>query len=77
METQTKPQPVKQFRVAGITASVWQREHDGKTFHSVSLDRSFKSDGKWRRTSSFSPEELPIVIDLAHRAYEYLATLTA
>lgn len=68
----TKPQnkPVREFRFGAIKAAVWKREHDGKTFYSVSLSRSYKVDADkttgpgddgWRETNSFDFTDLDAV----------------
>ena len=62
--------PVREFRFGAIKAAVWKREHDGKTFYSVSLSRSYKveadrtegpQDDGWRETNSFDSTDLDTV----------------
>jgi hypothetical protein len=73
-EPTNKTKPIEQFRLGGINASIWKRETDGKVFYFASIDRSYKNnDGKWKRTNSFSPEELPLVAQLAGQAQAYIA----
>jgi hypothetical protein len=53
MTNNTNNKPVKQFRIGLISAAVWRREAGGNTFHSVTIDRSYKDeDGNWQRTNS-------------------------
>jgi len=76
-EPTNKPKPIDQFRLGGITASIWKREVDGKTFYSASINRSYKKDGNWKRTDSFSVDELPLVAQLAEKAGARIAELQA
>jgi len=74
----TKQQPLKQFRLHGTAATIWQKTHDGKVFYTISLDRSYRAkDGTWQRTSRFSREELAVIMRLATKAEEFLDRLEA
>jgi hypothetical protein len=59
--------PVKEFRFGAIKAAVWKREHEGRTFYSVSISRSYKVDPEngqddgWRETNSFDYSDLATV----------------
>ena len=72
MTSLSKPRPVQEFRVGAVKAAIWKREHEGQTFYNVSIDRSYKQNEQWKRTSSFSKDELAIVADLAKRAEAYI-----
>jgi hypothetical protein len=68
MANEPKNKPVKEFRFGAIKAAVWQREHEGKTFYSVSLSRSYKTekiegpdDTGWREVNSFDFTDLDTV----------------
>jgi len=72
-----KPKPVKDFRVGKIQASVWRTEveRSGRTLaqHSVRIRKQFRAeDGSYEDTDYFFPNELPELILLAQRAYEYV-----
>ncbi len=62
---QPKQKPHREFRFGAIKAAVWKRDHEGKTFYSTSLSRSYKTDeiegpqdDGWRETNSFDFTDL-------------------
>jgi len=70
MATEPKQKPVKEFRFGAIKIAVWKREHEGKTFYSTSLSRSYRvdvderegpGDEGWRETNSFDSTDLATV----------------
>jgi hypothetical protein len=69
--------PVAQVRFYPVTAAIWKNPtKDGKTFYSVTFDRSYKDEaGKYQHTDSFSGTDLLVlakVADLAHTKIEEL-----
>ena len=76
MSTPKKEKPIKQFRVGYISAAVWERENNGKTFYNVSIGRSFKArNGQWKRTSTFDVADLPVAQALTEEAFRYCLRL--
>jgi hypothetical protein len=76
-EQNEKPKPIKDFRAGNIQAGIWRNEvqKDGQTFvrYSVRIQKQFrKDDGSYEDTSYFFPDELPKLLLLAQRAYEYI-----
>ncbi len=92
METKKKPAPAKEpkidtttdehripinvFRVDDVSASVFSRAYNGRTFYSISLSRSYKSAaGDWRYTKNFDREDLGKIVALCQQAAEYIDRL--
>ena len=76
--SQQKQRPVKEFRVRGIKAAIWEKsiQKDGRTFtqHSVRIYKSYKNQqGHWQETDFYGPHDLPAVRLLADRAFEFIA----
>src|SRR5262245_19405794 len=68
--------PVKQFRIEDVSASIFAREYNGITYHSVSFSRSYKdAKGTWKYSRSFDKEDLDKVVKLAQQCSEYLLSL--
>ncbi|MEM6898662.1 MAG: hypothetical protein AAF583_02665 [Pseudomonadota bacterium] len=69
--------PVKKFRLGRITATVWNNPaDDGSSRYSCSVVRNYKDkEDKWQETSSFFPEDLPIVARLSDRALNHIMIL--
>jgi hypothetical protein len=57
----------------GTEVAVWKREHDDKTFYSISANRSFKDKetGEWKTTSSFNLEDRDLLMDYLDRAFKF------
>ena len=70
---EAKRGPVKQFREGDVSASVFARERNGTTFHSVSFTRSYKDrDGQWKYTKNFDVDDLGKLVTVAQRSAEYV-----
>lgn len=68
-------QPTKQFRLGLVVASVFENEHEGRTFHSVAVSRLYKADKEaddWSRTHSFDLDDLPRVGEVTRQAYVWI-----
>jgi hypothetical protein len=69
--------PVKAFRVSDVSASIFAREYNGRTFHSVSFTRSYKdASGAWKYVKSFDVEDLGKVVTVAQQSAEWLHGLS-
>lgn len=84
MANEVKNKPVKEFRDGAIKTAVWKREHEGKTFYSVSVSRGYKVEQggveRWEDTNSFDYAHLPTVtlqIEMAQKwiKQEIIATV--
>mgnify|MGYP001204041134 CR=1 FL=1 len=85
METNEKPKkgnrPAYEARVGLCRATVWQNQaKDGKTRYSIQLSRRYpvKSEGgdEWRTSDSFSPLDIPLVMQAAQQAFEFATART-
>jgi hypothetical protein len=65
--------PVAKFSFRGISASVFENTtKEGKTFHKVTLQRSFKVGEEFKANASFTRDELPIAIRMLERAHDWI-----
>ncbi len=65
--------PVWEKRMGRITCSVWPHENDkGKTWYSISISRIYREDDGWKRSSSYSLNDLPLVSRLAALAMDWI-----
>jgi hypothetical protein len=61
------------FKVGPVRATVWANESETGTWFSVSFSRLYKDkDDKWQDSTSFSREDLPLLIKAADKAHTYL-----
>jgi len=78
--TEQKKQPVKTIKACQISATVWKNDRkDGQDYDtfSVNVVKQYivKEEGKddvWKTTSYFNQNELPKVVAVTQKAYEYL-----
>ena len=62
-----KPQPVEKFTCSSITASIWKNEWEKGAFYTVTITRSYKTADGWKRSDSFSLNDLEaITVVLGH-----------
>jgi hypothetical protein len=70
MSNPKKNPPVAKIRVGNVTANVWARMTDKRTFYSVTVERSYRDqDDKWKSTDSldqFDIQNARKALDLAH-----------
>jgi hypothetical protein len=56
--------PVFKKKFKGIEVALWEREHEGKTYYSISTNRSYwDKDGDWQNSNSFDLESVDLLID--------------
>ena len=70
--------PIKNFRAGSIQASIWRKkvEKHGRAVaqFSVRVQKRFrKEDGSYENTDYFFPDDLPRLVLVAQKAYEYIA----
>ena len=62
--------PAARVKVGLITASIWERETEGRTFYNVTFDRRYKDkEGNWKSTDGYDAHDLLALAkaaDLAH-----------
>jgi hypothetical protein len=62
--------PAARVTMYPITAAIWRNEKDGRSYYSVTLQRSYKdAEGKWKSSDSLNEGDLLLaakVLDLAH-----------
>jgi hypothetical protein len=59
-----------------VTAAIWRNEKDGRSFYSVSFQRSYKDEkGKWRNSESFGAGDLLLLAKVADAAHSEVQKL--
>ena len=80
-EQQGNP-PVKEFRAGRVKTAIWRKEvqQEDRTVvqHSVKVQNSYcdKETGEWKTTDYFYPQDLPKLILVAQKAFEYTSLTT-
>ena len=69
----TKTRPVHEIRLGRIRAAVWKTDTDTGPRFNVCFSRRYKDDqAQWKDATSFSRDDLPLLIKVADRAHSYL-----
>ncbi len=72
MATQKKEnqKPVKQFRLHGVSASLFENvSEQGTAYHKVLITRTYKDGEEFKSASSFGRDDLPVVAAVANQAW--------
>ncbi|HEY1757668.1 MAG TPA: hypothetical protein VGG72_20010 [Bryobacteraceae bacterium] len=68
--------PAAKITMFPITAAIWHNEKDGRSFYSVSFQRSYKDEkGKWRNSESFGLGDLLLLAKVAEQAHSEIYKL--
>ncbi len=69
-----KKKPERIVRIGDVSASIFlQNAGEGRTFHTVSLQKGYMSEGERQYTGSLSLAELPAAIEVLRMALHYLS----
>ena len=70
--TQAARQPVTAWKSRNLDVSLWETTNDHGTFYSVKAVHRFKrsQDNSWDESSSFSYEDLPMLVELLGAAFK-------
>jgi hypothetical protein len=68
-----KKKPERIFRIGDVSASIFvQNAGEDRTFRTVSLQKSYMSEGERQYTGSLSLAELPAAIEVLRMALSYV-----
>lgn len=68
----SRHRPVHEIRLGRIRAAVWQNETENGVRHSVTLSRLYKDGDRWKDSTSFGRDDLPLVIKVADLAHTWI-----
>lgn len=76
-EELAKKKPLKEFRIGGVRATIWENSHtskDGKTFNqrTATIERRYKSGEEWKTTNSYDASDLQKLRLTLHDAEVFL-----
>jgi len=73
-----KPRPIHTEKIGAVSASIWQNPTaEGRTFYSVTFERSYRDGDAYKSASSFNHDDLLNLAKLAERAEAYIAVKVA
>lgn len=66
--------PVFERRLGGARIVIFENQNNGRTYHNVSLSRSYKEGDEWRESSTFNGlHDLALLKELISQGSKYLA----
>jgi hypothetical protein len=73
---EAKKAPVKVFTVDDVSAAIFRRDYNGRTFYSVTFTRWYRDRGGQNRyVNSFGLEDLGKVVSTAQQSDEFIRSL--
>ena len=69
------PKPVAEVRIGRVKAAIWPNGTDGRTRHNVTFSRLYKDGDEWKRTQSFSRNDLLLLAKVADQAHSRIFEL--
>ena len=74
----TMEKPAKVFSAGLVSASIFMNERkvkgEDKTIPSISFQKRYQEEGKWKSTGNLNLADLPRAVLVLTKAYEYLAS---
>lgn len=68
--------PVTKITMFPVTAAVWENRSDGKSYYSVTFQRSYRDDkGNWQNSDSFGAADLLLLAKVADQAHSEILKL--
>ena len=64
--------PEASFRMGRIQAAVWKHQSKQGTFYNVTIERSYRQGGEWKTATTFTRNDLPLVVKVADLAHGWI-----
>lgn len=74
-EAHAAARAVAGFKHGGVEVNVWRNHTDSGEMYNVTIRNSYKDhkSGEWKETTSFTPEDLAVVVHLSTQAFQEIA----
>ena len=69
-KSDVKQRPAYEIRLGRIKAAVWENETQNGVRHNVTISRLYKDGDRWKDSTSFGREDLPLVAKVADMAHK-------
>ena len=77
-ETATQNKPEAEVKSGAVVGVIWKNEGPTGPYRTVALTRFYKDrDGKWQRTKTLRPKDMPDVATVAGMVTEKIAELAS
>lgn len=68
--------PVHEVRFGRIKAAVWENPTEHGVRHNVTFSRIYKDGDKWKDSTSFGRDDLPLLMKVADQAHNWIFNQT-
>ncbi len=68
----TNNKPVHEARLGRVKAAVWANTGESGVWYSVVFSRLYKEGDAWKRSDSFSRDDLPLVAKVADQVHTWI-----
>lgn len=69
----TQRRPVHEIRLGTIRAAIWENQSPSKdVWFAVSVSRLYRDGDRWKDSSSFGRDDLPVVAKIMDMAYAWI-----
>ena len=65
-------QPVHEIRLGRVKAAIWANAAETGVRHNVTFVRLYKDQDQWKDSTSFSRDDLPLVLKVADLAHTWI-----
>lgn len=64
--------PVQTYRIGAVSVSIFENQSDGRTFHTVSLQRSYRDGDEWKHSTTLTLSDMPSAIRVLKLARNFI-----
>ena len=64
--------PAHEIKLGRIRATIWANDSEDGLWFSVSVARLYKVDSRWKESTSFSRDDIPIAVKAMELAYSWI-----
>ncbi len=66
--------PVHGLRLGSIRAAIWENQTESGFRHNVTFSRLYKDGDRWKDSTSFGRDDLPLLAKVADMAHTWILT---
>ncbi len=71
-EIEMAKKPVHEVRLGRIKAAIWENDTENGARHNVTFTRLYRDGDKWKDSTSFGRDDLPLVVKVADMCHTWI-----
>ena len=64
--------PIHEVRMGRVRAAIWENDTQNGTRYNVTFSRLYREDDKWKDSSSFGRDDLPLLGKVADQVHSWI-----